>query len=417
MDVAGLWSLFDGQLRARVPEWPPLGAVFERDELVVRTHYGTHGTVSHPDLSADGLDELISRQVRVFAERNEPVEWVVYGLGEPADLGDRLVAAGFTAGWTRQLFLADLARINIEYTLPDGVELKQFEDVPELAAATGPHRSPFAELCIDGQREGWNLQTVTLFRRGRIVAAGWVDLVQGTDFAVIGGMTEPQPAILSKLCEVAHGRSRYPRIRGRSHILAEADGVLAELLTSAGFRSITSVTTYHLPSTRPAAHERPAVALDEPEHTRIWDRVHTDLRFVPGVESMPAIAEPAASVTWQLGALAGESAGAELERVIERGLRACVKPGEPLYWLDWYHTPYRFDPDRVGGPGQPEWFGEACPNGDYYLYLTPDLRLGTFGHPHEKSLCVFGADLLAEVEQDLTALLGKVLRRGGVCTS
>jgi hypothetical protein len=45
--------------------------------------------------------------------------------------------------------------------------------------------------------------------------------------------------------------------------------------------------------------------------------------------------------------------------------------------------------------------------------VTADLRFGSFGHPWEESLCVFGADLLAEVEDDLTALLGTVMRRGG----
>jgi hypothetical protein len=47
------------------------------------------------------------------------------------------------------------------------------------------------------------------------------------------------------------------------------------------------------------------------------------------------------------------------------------------------------------------------------LYTTEDLRLGTFGDPLKFSLCVFGEDLLAVVEHDLTALLGTVLRRGG----
>lgn len=71
---------------------------------------------------------------------------------------------------------------------------------------------------------------------------------------------------------------------------------------------------------------------------------------------------------------------------------------------------------RRGAPGparQPRWPGIAYPDGDYYLYLTADLRLGTFGHPWEDSLCVFGDELLTEVEEDLTALLGTVMRRAG----
>ncbi|MFC9086772.1 DUF2716 domain-containing protein [Nocardiopsis dassonvillei] len=44
---------------------------------------------------------------------------------------------------------------------------------------------------------------------------------------------------------------------------------------------------------------------------------------------------------------------------------------------------------------------------------TRDLRTGTFGHPWENTLCVFGRDLLDRVENGLTALLGEPTRRDG----
>jgi hypothetical protein len=62
---------------------------------------------------------------------------------------------------------------------------------------------------------------------------------------------------------------------------------------------------------------------------------------------------------------------------------------------------------------RPAWPGTAYPDGDYYLYVPADLRMGTFGHPWERTLCVFGDRLLGEVEEEITALLGAVLRRGG----
>ncbi|WP_235854588.1 DUF2716 domain-containing protein [Nonomuraea aridisoli] len=140
-------------------------------------------------------------------------------------------------------------------------------------------------------------------------------------------------------------------------------------------------------------------------------RFDEQFAFKPDYHLYPAVTEPPASVTWHLGA--GRAVAAELDRIVRRGLLACVRPGEPLCFLNWHHQGYRFDPRRVGGPGQPFWPRTAYPDGDYYLYVTADLRLGTFGHPWEESLCVFGADLLAEVEADLTALLGTVMRRGG----
>ncbi|AWZ08836.1 hypothetical protein DRB96_29215 [Streptomyces sp. ICC1] len=100
-----------------------------------------------------------------------------------------------------------------------------------------------------------------------------------------------------------------------------------------------------------------------------------------------------------------------LDRILRPALRALTPPGERLHRLDWQHTGHDFDPHRVGGPGEPEWPGEVYPNGDYYLYLQPDLLFGTFGHPWEQTLCVWGAGLLAAVEAELTGLLGEPLRR------
>ena len=75
--------------------------------------------------------------------------------------------------------------------------------------------------------------------------------------------------------------------------------------------------------------------------------------------------------------------------------------------LDWHHVGYRFDPARVGGTG-PRWPGAVFPGGDYYIHLTRDLRLGTFGHPWEET--VFG-DLLTLIDAELTAALGPPIRR------
>lgn len=86
-----------------------------------------------------------------------------------------------------------------------------------------------------------------------------------------------------------------------------------------------------------------------------------------------------------------------------------VADGEELYWLDWHHAGYRFDPARVDGAG-PRWPGFVFPDGDYHIHLTPDLRLGTFGHPWEETICVFG-DLLTRIDAELTAALGAPIRR------
>ncbi|MGW0593783.1 DUF2716 domain-containing protein [Streptosporangium sp. NPDC002607] len=71
------------------------------------------------------------------------------------------------------------------------------------------------------------------------------------------------------------------------------------------------------------------------------------------------------------------------------------------------------DPTLVGGPGQPRWTSYAYLVDEHVVQVTKNLRMGTFGNWREASLCVFGDELLAHVDEELTDLLGIVLRRGG----
>ncbi|MFB6780507.1 DUF2716 domain-containing protein [Streptomyces sp. NPDC056352] len=62
------------------------------------------------------------------------------------------------------------------------------------------------------------------------------------------------------------------------------------------------------------------------------------------------------------------------------------------------------------------WPLSPYPDGDYYIFLADDLRFGTFGHPWEYSLCVFGAELLDAISEDVHQVLQRVLRRDGLPT-
>lgn len=165
--------------------------------------------------------------------------------------------------------------------------------------------------------------------------------------------------------------------------------------------------------------EDPVAALPEAECQRVWDRFYTEFNFRPSMSSLkwPAIQEPVASVTWSLATLPDEPAYERLDRlveVVELGLASCVGPQEMLFALDWQHTSYRFAPQRVGGPGQPAWPLSPYPDGDYFIFLSEDFRFGSFGHPWEESICLFGEELLDAVSADVDKVLGLPIRRSGM---
>lgn len=432
-DVADLSAAYHAQLRGRVPDPVPTGAVVERDGPVVGVHYGTHGTVDCTDLAGVQLSELVARQQARFAERGEPVEWRVYP-DDAAPIAQRLIAAGFTPGWARSILAVDMRAVvppavgrygaaRGGTALPAGHRVRDlypgehsfWSEVRRLSAATGPHRSPFADLEEDGRLLAWDLVRTRLIEAdGRVRDAGWAEIVKRTEFLAIGGVTGHYDVLVPALLGFGYRRADY--VEGRQHLvryaIAEADGSLSGVLTGLGFRAIATVQSYHwAPPGTPAA-TRPVSR----ESDDIWERFTARFDFQPWTGPPPVIAEPDASVTWLPDAAddgSGTSVAGRLQRIVERGLRACAVPGERLYWLDWQHLGYQFDPHRVGGIGQPPWPGRTDPAYSYVAYLAPDARFGTFGDPTENSLCVFGEQLLAEIEDDLVALLGTGLRRGG----
>src|SRR6476469_7674296 len=89
-------------------------------------------------LEGAALDALIARQVRTFAARGESFEWKLHGHDRPADLPDRLRAAGFAPQEPETLLAAHAATIAAAApALPPGVALRAVagvEDFDRIAA-------------------------------------------------------------------------------------------------------------------------------------------------------------------------------------------------------------------------------------------------------------------------------------------
>ncbi|MFF8261864.1 DUF2716 domain-containing protein [Streptomyces virginiae] len=418
MDLGGVLALHDAQLRGRVPEWPPPGAVVERDGPFVRTHYGTHGTVEHRPLPQPPGAEPVRRQRGAFAVRGEPAHWKVYGH-DPAGLGEELVAAGFTAGPRRSLLAAALDLFGPPrraepgdgvHTLTGGGEGDPWwEAARTLAAASGPHASTLSDFEADGGCLWRKRDAAVLLERGEVVAAGWAEVARGTDFLLIGGMTGPRTELLGAWRAMVEPPEHYHRHLHRPvpYCVAEAEGELRTGLLAAGFAELSTVRTYSWDPPGHPATDRPVGLIGRRAEDLLWDRLEREFGFEPGSRNFPGFAASSPCATWRLTSTLTD----ELDLVVRPALRALTGPGERLAWLDWQHTGYTFDPHRVGSPGAPDWPGEVYPNGDYFLYLHPDLAFGTFGHPWEETLTVFGAPLLAAVDGELTALLGAPVRR------
>jgi hypothetical protein len=171
--------------------------------------------------------------------------------------------------------------------------------------------------------------------------------------------------------------------------------------------------------------------LSSVESSGVWDRFYDRFQFRPSVlpEQWPGIAEPEPSVTYRFEYPSDPGEVVDLHESALAAFRACTPPGGRMVVLDWQHACYRFSPHvsfeewerpdlRNEGflPVQPIdfadlWLVPVFPNGDYSVFLAPDLSWGLFGHPWEQTICVFGEALLAAFGARPPRLFRDVVRR------
>lgn len=135
-------------------------------------------------------------------------------------------------------------------------------------------------------------------------------------------------------------------------------------------------------------------------------------------EGWPAIVEPAPSLTFDLDVSGRSSAtwATQMDAVNAEALRCFVTEfADDPDWvvLDWQHPGYLLNAVVHATTPDTEWRVPVHPDGDYYFFARPDLSEGTFGHPWERTLCVFGPRLVESLGQTLATWL-QIKRRNGI---
>jgi uncharacterized protein DUF2716 len=161
--------------------------------------------------------------------------------------------------------------------------------------------------------------------------------------------------------------------------------------------------------------------LQEKEYDVVWDRFYDQFSFRPSTkpEDWPGIREPMPSVTYSIAGIYGDPIRflallQDLNLNALRAFREVLRPDQRLYALEWQSTSYWFFPHQEFSAEIAEsWLIPPLPNGDYYIFLEQDFGFGWFGHPWEKTICVFGEPLLSSVERFRPRIFAKAVRRDG----
>jgi GNAT superfamily N-acetyltransferase len=256
-EVAALLAAYDTQLRGRLTDRLAEGMHVERDGPLLRYVGAKHGGfIDYRDLGGlEGaeLDELIARQVRVFAERGEPFEWKLHAHDRPADLAERLRAAGFVPEATEAVVIAPVAGVAAEPRLPEGVTLREVSDRADL------DRIAALEQAIWQDDRGWLVDsleaeravdpdalTIVVAEAGdTTVCAAWVRFARGTEFATLwGGGTLPAWRSRGIYRAIVAYRANLAAQRRYRYLQVDASDDSRPILERLGFVAVTTTTPF-----------------------------------------------------------------------------------------------------------------------------------------------------------------------------
>jgi GNAT superfamily N-acetyltransferase len=258
LDATVLLAAYDAQLRPDVPDPLPAGVTVERDGPLARVRrLGRGGFLTYAHLGGmDGaeLDALIARERDHFAELGEPVEWKTYGHDKPADLPDRLRAAGYLPEPRETVVIGAVAGVAaVLPVLPDGVRLREVSNAPDLARIAAMEEKVWGESRVelmDGlakelAADPQALTIVVAEADDEVVSAGWVRYIRNTGFATLwGGSTLPQWRRKGIYRALVTYRARLAAQRGHTLLQVDASDDSRPILQRLGFVAVTTTTPF-----------------------------------------------------------------------------------------------------------------------------------------------------------------------------
>lgn len=257
MDTAAVLELFDRQLRRDYAGDGPEDVVERVGSVVRQVGSGDGGWtgVIWSDLGEDGggADAAVAEQIRYFAGLGRVFEWKLYGHDRPADLGDRLAAAGFEAEDPETVLVAPVAELPTEPVLPEGVRLLKVTDVAGVELMMQVHDEAFdrpsprlhRQLIDQVTRDPDSIDAVLALAGDRPVCAARTEFHRGTAFASLwGGGTVAQWRGKGIYRATVAYRTALAAERGYQYLQVDASDQSRPILQRLGFSALTVTTPY-----------------------------------------------------------------------------------------------------------------------------------------------------------------------------
>ncbi|MFC0005742.1 GNAT family N-acetyltransferase [Micromonospora siamensis] len=258
LDARTLRDAYDNQVRPELPDPLPAGVTVERDGPLFRVlGLDQRGFLTYRDLgglAGAELDALVARQVEFFRARGEAVEWKLAGHDEPADLADRLRAAGFVPEDRETVVVGPVAALaGAVPVLPEGVRLREVtarEDLERIAAMEEAvwqeDRSHLVyALAKEIEADPQSITIVVAEAGDEVISAGWIRYQRGTGFASLwGGSTLPQWRRRGVYRALVAYRARLAEQRGKTLVQVDCSEDSRPILERLGLVGVTTTTPY-----------------------------------------------------------------------------------------------------------------------------------------------------------------------------
>ncbi len=258
MDVrAELLNAYDDQVRSAEASQLAPGVYAEADGPIVRIVGQHRGFISVPvDLGVEGDDlaALIARQRDFFTERGEEVEWKTRGHDRPAEVFDRLRAAGFNPEELETVMIGrvvDLA--GMPSPLPQGVTIRRTTAAADLRAIATVESEVWGDdlswMADDlAGRVGLGPDAIAVFvaeASGQVVSAAWLVASPPTDFAGLwGGSTLADWRGRGIYRALVRERAELAALWGKTYLQVDASDDSRPILERLGFIAVTTTTPY-----------------------------------------------------------------------------------------------------------------------------------------------------------------------------
>ncbi|SDN16030.1 Protein of unknown function [Psychrobacillus sp. OK028] len=157
--------------------------------------------------------------------------------------------------------------------------------------------------------------------------------------------------------------------------------------------------------------------LSNAEYEKVWNKIYDELKFEPSTTDFPSFKVPSPFITYDVSLYFGESedldAFVDLEEKALLVFQEITSKDENIYALDWQHECYWINSSLEFHKNEfDEWTVPIFPNGDYYFFIHKDFQWGYLGHPWERTITVYGKELIMGFEKHKPRMFHKILRQG-----